>query len=56
MRALAIAAIANAFGRAFPTSSLRAALLKQIALLYGAVLFVGLLSLTYGVDLSAGFF
>jgi len=56
MRALATAAIANAFVRAFPTSSLRANFLKQIALLCGAVLFLGLLSLTYGLDLSAGFF
>jgi hypothetical protein len=56
MRALATAAIANAFVRAFPTSSLRANLLKQTALLCGAVLFLGLLSLTYGLDLSAGFF
>ena len=54
--ALVTAAIANAFVRVFPTSSLRANLLKQIALLCGAVLFLGLLSLTYGLDLSAGFF
>ena len=56
MRVLATAAIAKAFAWAFPTSSLRANLLKQIALLCGAVLFVWLLSLTYGLDLSAGFF
>jgi len=56
MWALATAAIANAFVRAFPASSLRANLLKQVALLCGAVLFVWLLSLTYGVDLSAAFF
>nr|WP_070099435.1 response regulator [Bradyrhizobium cosmicum] len=48
--------MANAFTRAFPASSLRADLLKQIALLCGAVLFVWLLSLTSGLDLSAGFF
>jgi hypothetical protein len=53
---LATAAIANAFVRAFPASSLRANLLKQVALLCGAILFVWLLSLTYGLDLSAGFF
>lgn len=55
MRARATAAIVNAFTRAFPASSLRAGLLKQIALLAGAVLFVWLLSLTHGLDLSAGF-
>jgi hypothetical protein len=55
MRALVTAAIANAFVRAFPTASLRANLLKQTALLCGAVLFVWLLSLKYGLDLSAGF-
>ncbi|WP_375310567.1 response regulator [Bradyrhizobium sp. A5] len=56
MRTLAITAIANAFMRAFPASSLRADLFEQIALLCGAVLFVWLLSLTSGLDLSAGFF
>jgi hypothetical protein len=56
MRALVTAAVAKAFVRAFPTSSLRANLLRQVMLLCGAVLFVWLLSLTYGLDLSAGFF
>jgi hypothetical protein len=56
MRARAIATIASAFTRAFPASSLQAGLLRQIALLAGAVLFVWLLSLTHGLDLSAGFF
>jgi hypothetical protein len=55
MRALVIAAATNAFVRAFPTSARRANLLTQMALLCGAVLFVWLLSLTYGLDLSAGF-
>ncbi|MGX0962569.1 hypothetical protein AB7M63_003018 [Bradyrhizobium japonicum] len=54
MRALVTAAVASAFVRAFPRSSLRANLLKQTALLCGAVLFVWLLSLTYGLDLSVG--
>jgi hypothetical protein len=53
MRDRATTAIAHAFVRAFPAASLRAELLKQIALLAGAVLFVWLLSLTYGLDLSA---
>jgi hypothetical protein len=56
VRALAAAAIANAFVRVFPASSLRAHVLKQLALFGGAVLFVWLLSLTCGLDLSAGFF
>ncbi|MGY2808377.1 MULTISPECIES: hypothetical protein [unclassified Bradyrhizobium] len=56
MRAAAIAAIANAFVRVFPTSSLQANVLKQTALLCGAALLVWLLSVTYGLDLSAGFF
>ncbi|TWA94426.1 response regulator [Bradyrhizobium stylosanthis] len=56
MRALVAAVIANALMRAFPASSLRAELLKQTVLLCGAILFVWLLSLTSGLDLSAGFF
>jgi hypothetical protein len=56
MRAFVIAAIAQALGRTFPTSSLWVNLLEHIALLCGAVLFVWLLSLTYGVDLSFAFF
>ncbi|WP_198024853.1 hypothetical protein [Bradyrhizobium sp. Cp5.3] len=38
------------------TASPRAFLLKQVALFAGAVLFVFVLSLTYGLDLSPGFF
>ncbi|WFU54298.1 hypothetical protein QA639_32335 [Bradyrhizobium pachyrhizi] len=56
MRAVAIAAIANAFVRVFPASSLQANVLKQTALFCGAALLVWLLSVTYGLDLSAGFF
>ena len=56
MRIHAPAAIANAFARAFPASSLRANVLKHIALLCGAVSFIWVLSLTYGLDLSVGFF
>jgi len=55
MRDLVNSVIASAFVRAFPASSLRANLLKQTALLSGAVVFVWLLSLTYGLDLSTGF-
>ncbi|WP_167406714.1 hypothetical protein [Bradyrhizobium forestalis] len=56
MRAVAIAAITNAFVRVFPASSLQANVLKQTALFCGATLLVWLLSMTYGLDLSAGFF
>jgi hypothetical protein len=37
-------------------ATLRSEVLKQIALLCGAGLFVSLLLLTYGLDLSAGLF
>ena len=56
MRALASAALANAFVRMFPASSLRANVLKQLAMFCSAILFVWLLALTHGLDLSAGFF
>ncbi|WP_271583947.1 hypothetical protein [Bradyrhizobium sp. CCBAU 45389] len=56
MRPTVAAAIADAFVRVFPASSSRANVLKQTALFCGAALLVWLLSLTYGLDLSAGFF
>jgi ribose/xylose/arabinose/galactoside ABC-type transport system permease subunit len=51
-----LAAIARVFFRAFPSTSPYKELLKQIALFCGAGLLVALLMLTYGLDLSAGFF
>ncbi|MBR0785140.1 response regulator [Bradyrhizobium iriomotense] len=48
--------MASAFARVFPASSLQVKILKQVALACGAVVFVWLLSVTYGLDLSAGFF
>ena len=56
-----MAAIARALARAFPgASSSRASfdaeVLKQLALFCGAGLLVSLLLMTYGLDLSAGFF
>jgi hypothetical protein len=51
-----MAAIAKVLARAFPTTSLEAETLKQLGLLCGAGLLVSLLLMTYGVDLSAGFF
>ena len=52
----AMTAIARVFARVFPASSLQANVLEQVALLVGAVLFVSLLSMTYGLDLTAGLF
>jgi hypothetical protein len=49
-------AIASVFSRIFSAPSLRANLFKQTALFGAAALFVWLLSMSYGVDLSAGFF
>ncbi len=46
---------ANVSTRA-PASSLSATIVLHIALFCAAVLFVGLLSLTHGLDMSAGFF
>jgi ribose/xylose/arabinose/galactoside ABC-type transport system permease subunit len=48
-------AIARAFSRAITTVN-EIEILKQIVLLGAAGLFVSLLMLTYGVDLSPGFF
>jgi hypothetical protein len=56
MLAPAIAAIASVFARVFPASSRQTEALKQVALFCAAGLLVSLLSITYGLDLSAGFF
>lgn len=56
MLAPATAAIASVFVRVFPASSPRREALKQVTLFCAAGLFVSLLSLTYGLDLSPGFF
>ncbi len=48
-------AIARAFSRAITTIN-DIEILKQLVLLSAAGLFVSLLMLTYGVDLSPGFF
>ena len=52
---VAMTAIAHALSRALQSAGESEAL-KQIALLCGAGLLVSLLCLTYGVDLSPGFF
>lgn len=52
-----MATIARMLNRAFPaTSSLEADTLNQLALFCCAGLFVSLLMMTYGLDLSPGFF
>lgn len=51
-----LAAIARVLARAFPATATEIDILKQLALLCGAGLLVSLLAMTYGLDLSAGFF
>jgi hypothetical protein len=51
-----MAAIARAFSRAFPVSISESETLKQLLLLGCAGLLVSVLMMTYGVDLSPGFF
>jgi hypothetical protein len=52
---VAMTAIAHALSRAFQSAGEFEAL-KQIALFCGAGLLVALVCMTYGLDLSAGFF
>jgi hypothetical protein len=49
-----MAAITKVLARAFPVTATD--ILEQLALLCGAGLLVSLLLMTYGVDLSPGFF
>jgi hypothetical protein len=51
-----MAALARVLARALPKKSFEIEVLKQLALFCGAGLFVTLLMLTYGLDLSAGLF
>jgi hypothetical protein len=51
-----MAAIARAFSRAFPVSIAESDTLKQLLLFGCAGLLVSVLMMTYGVDLSPGFF
>jgi hypothetical protein len=53
---IAMAVLARAFWRAFPLDSPELEVLKQIAIFCGAGLLVSLLMMTYGLDLSRGFF
>jgi hypothetical protein len=51
-----MAALARAFWRALPLDSPELEILKQLAIFCGAGLLVSLLMMTYGPDLSPGFF
>jgi hypothetical protein len=51
-----MAAIAKVLSRAFPDTHVEIDVFKQLALFCGAGLLVSLLLMTYGLDLSAGFF
>ena len=51
-----MAAIARVLVRKFPTTQIEVETVKQLALFCGAVLIVSLLMMTYGLDLSLGFF
>ena len=53
---VAMAALARPFWRAPPLDSPELAILKQLAIFCGAGLLVSLLMMTYGPDLSPGFF
>jgi hypothetical protein len=49
-------AITKVLSRAFPATSPQADILKHLALFCGAALLVSLMLMTYGLDLSVGFF
>lgn len=51
-----MAAIAPALSRVFPTTSIEADPLRNIAIFCGAGLLVSLCVASYGLDLSAGLF
>jgi hypothetical protein len=51
-----MAALARVLARKFPSTDLAVEILKQIALLCGAGLVVTLVLMSYGLDLSPGFF
>lgn len=51
-----MAAIARVLAHALPKESLEIAILKELALFCCAGLLVSLLMMTYGLDLSEGFF
>ncbi len=48
--------LVRTISRAFPAAAIQLAILKQLAMFCGAGILVWLLSETYGLDLSLGFF
>jgi hypothetical protein len=52
----AMTAIAKAISNAFPTTSPDVEILKSVALLCGIGLVVSLMAMSFGLDMSAGFF
>jgi ribose/xylose/arabinose/galactoside ABC-type transport system permease subunit len=51
-----MAAIARVLSRAFPDTHIQIDVIKQLVLFCAAGLLVSLLLMTYGLDLSVGFF
>jgi hypothetical protein len=51
-----MAAIAKLLARRVPATQLEADILRQLALFAGAGMLVSLLMMSYGLDLSPGFF
>jgi ribose/xylose/arabinose/galactoside ABC-type transport system permease subunit len=51
-----MAAIARVLSRAFPNTDIEIDVIKQLVLFCAAGLLVSLLLMTYGLDLSVGFF
>jgi hypothetical protein len=51
-----MAAIARVLTRKFPKTALEVEILRQLAMLCGAGLLVLLILMSYGLDLSPGFF
>ena len=51
-----MATIVRVLARALPKTPLEIEILKQLGLFCGAGLLVSLLMMTYGIDLSVGFF
>jgi hypothetical protein len=51
-----MAALVRVLKRNFPTTELDVEILKQVAMFCGAGLLVSLILMTYGLDLSPGFF
>jgi hypothetical protein len=53
---LSMAALTRARARALPKKSFKSEIIKQFAMFFAAGIFVAVLILTYGLDLSPGLF